>query len=646
MLDIHAFAGESAKKLLETSPEMYLSIAKFSRGNARSVFDTLIEKLQDDSLTKKLLENPKLFTDIFEFLIRKTKKLDLSMNAVTFITLAIINDPNSTNPKTIETLDNLLDAFSMQDSKTTKEIFQDLVLFSRHPEKIPVMLSFYNRLVTISDKKAHSPTGFIGLMQVYPEIKANIKNIFTNLIENNVDLEKDHIFDLLWLMRITNVVPNKAYEYLHQQYLKIPKGSSLSLEQALLLNIESDISLAELLKRFKIDLGISKPKDIEDVRLRINNIDPILGDRFLYLIVQNLVSNTKAISDVNNSIKYAEYLMARPSNNSDVNTYYRNLAKFLINRIVKLVMSEKSIDPELLKDISQRLSSLGVNIPKKQGRATKFLKYIFSGQAGQAVGKATKKLNPLATKSIARFSPDLTTTESPLPIKMRDGSTVSQVSIAGYNIDILAIRSSKQKSKVGFEVNVGGGVSVPNQLRPIALAVGAYTTGRGKPTEFCAMNGKVVNDLISNREGLLIISANGEATIEDINTILSGFDIEKWEQFLKKIKNQQLSVMQQHLLLYQNEIALSPVNSSHVRDNRRIFVTTNDSYMILDVKNVTLYEAALIAKKLGGISAVNLDTGYYDYAAYYDSKDTPTFIGTMDSGILSGASNLVYIYPK
>ena len=102
-----------------------------------------------------------------------------------------------------------------------------------------------------------------------------------------------------------------------------------------------------------------------------------------------------------------------------------------------------------------------------------------------------------------------------------------------------------------------------------------------------------------------------------------------------------MSLLQTHLLLYNGQIMLGE-NSSAERAIRRLFAISKDNNVMVITfdDDLTLAEAAYLAKQAGAKNVLNMDTGYYDYSSYYDKNGKQHVQGIGDK---DGASNKIVV---
>ncbi|MFH1386954.1 MAG: phosphodiester glycosidase family protein [bacterium] len=200
---------------------------------------------------------------------------------------------------------------------------------------------------------------------------------------------------------------------------------------------------------------------------------------------------------------------------------------------------------------------------------------------------------------------------------------ISENKTAGYEIDDIYANNetigkvflfSPQATKISFVK----GRTEKDQGNILLYCSGPYFTDRDHPVGFSAINGAFVNKLVNDEMGgLVMISPAGLkiSPISDPTTNLTS--TEGLNQLTKRVKAGNLSVFQGHLLLHQGVEIISN-NSKPSRESRRLLANFNDGrFGIIDIEEkVTLYEAAVFARKLGATEAVNLDTGGFNKGGY------------------------------
>lgn len=162
--------------------------------------------------------------------------------------------------------------------------------------------------------------------------------------------------------------------------------------------------------------------------------------------------------------------------------------------------------------------------------------------------------------------------------------------------------------------------------------------------------GEIKNFLISGRDALVIIREGKLTIVHKDELLTSDIDPEKapkplqfsrsltdYKTFTDLVAEQKADVMASHLLLYKGELQVSGDSSAEV-DKRRVLVAFPDGrFGLVDFKpHLTLYEVAYILQQAGAESAVNLDTGYYDYSSIYTATGEKIPLGMAD---LDGINN-------
>jgi hypothetical protein len=192
-----------------------------------------------------------------------------------------------------------------------------------------------------------------------------------------------------------------------------------------------------------------------------------------------------------------------------------------------------------------------------------------------------------------------------------------------------------------------------------------------KPDGLCIDAGKMVNQNLSNLDGLVIVQATGGVVASDIkegNLVVSNQNLPDKTlnlknsfdrvEFYKWAENNEATVFQTHLLYYKNELKIAN-NSSQTKAKRRLMVVGRDEDGILHHYIVYLFSEntlkAATEKIVDFVKVrrdienivfiVNLDTGCQDVYEVWNSKgiklNDKEFRGQTD---IDNAANLLVYY--
>lgn len=166
---------------------------------------------------------------------------------------------------------------------------------------------------------------------------------------------------------------------------------------------------------------------------------------------------------------------------------------------------------------------------------------------------------------------------------------------------------------------------------------GTYTSEFNFPTGLFVVDGQVVNPVLQQWDGLVIVDRTGKLYIKNINFLEYGFrrfDISlshrDYLDFLKLAEDEKLSIFQTHLLIHEGKIDVSPDSGRRAR-RRAIFQDRSQTLFVYDSLDwqPTLYEMSeLLKQRYSATAAVNLDMGPFGYAARYENgKRAEIYLG-------------------
>lgn len=179
----------------------------------------------------------------------------------------------------------------------------------------------------------------------------------------------------------------------------------------------------------------------------------------------------------------------------------------------------------------------------------------------------------------------------------------------------------------------------------VLVSSGTYMDNAYKPQGLTIDNGIPVNEsIVYNRmDALAIVYATGGIAVSDLNAAdLSVAGINRklnlrksatdLEDFIEWSKTQEATVFQTHLLVYKNQLKISPYNSSPEPRERRFLAVGTDAdgkvvhVIIHSPTYSSLYDGSkkVLAflndfKDINVTFMINLDTGYQDVFELYNS---------------------------
>ena len=156
------------------------------------------------------------------------------------------------------------------------------------------------------------------------------------------------------------------------------------------------------------------------------------------------------------------------------------------------------------------------------------------------------------------------------------------------------------------------------------------------PAGLFVVDGKVLNPVIQNWNGLVILDDSGRLHIRHIDNLeyeFRQFRIKQSHQdyldFLKLAERQDFSIFQSPLLINDGHIDVSQDNTKRFR-RRVIFQDQYEAISIYDSfeKELTLDETAYILREqYGAMYAINLDMGPYGYCGRYENDQRVALYG-------------------
>ena len=382
-----------------------------------------------------------------------------------------------------------------------------------------------------------------------------------------------------------------------------------------------------------------------------------LGDQFAFEYGKSIVGQPVTPENFDQRLEWTEdWSSADAANNRDVKQLYQLVARFQLSALVDFITTQS--DPETAKTLKtqyrSRIEALGYSFDEEDSAFSKL--WRSATDPTYVAQKAYAKMESVSADLLrsdwvgAQFTAAVSTQI------LQPGFTLYNVVGPGFSGVRLVKGDHKDNARIGHEVVMGGGIS--NEVIDrrydgtlVADAVGTYSTGAQKLTDMVIHRGYMVSYFFSEREGLAFFTSTGQLKILNLHDLTSdrlaavGFTnlapdsqlnidirLADFITFTSQAKRERLSVMQGHLLLYNGDIMLGS-DSATARDKRRMLLDFGkDQFGLLDFgdNNITLYEAATIAKNLGAVSAMNLDTGFYDYGRIRTTSGSEIALGMRD----------------
>ncbi len=403
--------------------------------------------------------------------------------------------------------------------------------------------------------------------------------------------------------------------------------------------------------------GVLDPKRLESVRIKLNQIERVLGDEFILFVGMSM--SKEQITKENFFQKLEEVsncCFSKPSGYKDVNNLYEMIGRFQANRLADfLVKNEKNFNQSDKESAIRTLDGMGVTVDFEESTAAKATKQLAKGNIGYVVIKVWEKLT--AGEALRKEIIDVNPKKIIPDIKMQDGFGLSYYADSKDKkiATVLIGKNNGGSAKVSYEAEIGNGIDVDHlkeryRSSLVAISVGTFTTGERKLADFAALKGQIISYLVSSQHnGLILFYPDGTASIKDVKNLRKkdistpGFQmkdeplqfrekVEDFDIFIKKIKKTGASGMQGQLLLFDGELRATEKGSG-VQDKRRAFAIMEDgAFALIDFEQrITLLEEAVLAKKIGVRHLINLDTGMYDFSHFIDKTGKVHKLGTFDS---------------
>jgi hypothetical protein len=253
--------------------------------------------------------------------------------------------------------------------------------------------------------------------------------------------------------------------------------------------------------------------------------------------------------------------------------------------------------------------------------------------------------------------------------------------VAGETYAIEKLIRKEERVKVKYFAYKDGRTSVYQRYTTwaanrnvIAVSSGTYMTtcnvANAQPVGLCIDNGREVNNSLSDKmDGLMIVYPTGglvATNLKDgnlkvkINGKDKVLDLKKQydqTEFIDWAKDEQATVFQSHLFVYQNQLKISDKGSTALAPRRFLAVCQSGSGVIHYIVNLpaasTLYNGTVKALKylndmeqVNVVFMVNLDPGCQDVYKIFDKTGkevkSSNFSGTLDTS--QAANLLVYYY--
>jgi len=207
--------------------------------------------------------------------------------------------------------------------------------------------------------------------------------------------------------------------------------------------------------------------------------------------------------------------------------------------------------------------------------------------------------------------------------------------ISDNNIIVSLPRNKKYTAQFVFNKNNASTEKILNQLEPCEsknriILTGTYTSPFAIPTGLCIINGEIINPALQKWNGLLILNKDRQLNIYSADDLTVDFkdlkiktNYNDYIDFVEKLKQDKLSVIQSHLILYKGNVLIENNPQEKKFRRRIIFQTADNSIHIYDSfdKEVTLFDIATsLHADFKAVSAINLDMGTYNFCKLFTNN--------------------------
>ncbi|MBX2932007.1 MAG: hypothetical protein KF781_08690 [Chitinophagaceae bacterium] len=192
--------------------------------------------------------------------------------------------------------------------------------------------------------------------------------------------------------------------------------------------------------------------------------------------------------------------------------------------------------------------------------------------------------------------------------------------------------------------------NLPNAKNRIVIS-GTYTSPYSLPAGLAVDKGETINPYIQKWDGLLLIDKNSKPhilNIEELSFNFKSFKIKSnfsdYLKFVEVLKENKISIIQSHLIVYNDTICVEKDLKQAKTRRRAIFETKDKGIHIFDSfdKNFSLYELAdYVIENYGATRAINIDMGDYNYCKIFENSVQKKDYSTLGKGVT--LSNFIVI---
>lgn len=154
---------------------------------------------------------------------------------------------------------------------------------------------------------------------------------------------------------------------------------------------------------------------------------------------------------------------------------------------------------------------------------------------------------------------------------------------------------------------------------------GAYSSGDRFGVEGLSIrNGEVISNRFQSWDGILLIDANGVVSLHNVRRVLARSqvfnlkNVPERQAFIALAKQQNLSLIQSHLLISEGELDVRNIPTAPRFVRRFLLTDVSGDFVLYETQTaMTLFDATIEVQKLFTPNMVfNLDMGAYNYCQH------------------------------
>ncbi len=448
--------------------------------------------------------------------------------------------------------------------------------------------------------------------------------------------------------------------------MRIPSVRTITLAAIAAVILAQDVKEVNI----GLPLDMVSLESLEQNRRSDNRRRRRSGDRYLYNYgrrLSNQIVNTEiplSEAQLERIIDYGETLVEARGITQNAKELYASVGFQTFNSLGQRL--SQSGDTSTNKRAKERLDKIGFNAYSRQSYFRKTLSAIRDGNFGYIRDKVVD----LWLQTTFFLNSDPIRDDYKKLIKSEQNSELSRdyLRVLDYFIgDKLIMQGTRSNARnVSVDFIVGAERDLyEKELRQrfgnnlLMFAVAAYASGSNEPSTLAIDNGEVVNFLVSDVEGVMVINQDGTLRIKSrtLDFMLSDITQKRSDRLsldisrnLYKVGDEatahDIDMLQSHLLVYNTEVRFGPQSSKRI-DKRRAFVQyLSGEFGIVSTKedtHLTLHEFASLLKRIGVKDALNLDVGYNDFSGLVKRDGSSHYFGKIGE---DRTNNLLVFYRK